>query len=110
MRGVLVLWILLMIALAPIVLQVQNFFVYSDSPFLSPQYKSVIVSEIMKTDFNISQSSVSNIYIIINGSYNESLRVINDSLKYLNEARLLTPFDIISSYQQLYFNGSENSS
>ncbi|MEM0288677.1 MAG: MMPL family transporter [Metallosphaera sp.] len=110
MRGVLVLWILLMIALAPIVLQVQNFFVYSDSPFLSPQYKSVIVSEIMKTDFNISQSSVSNIYIIINGSYNESLRVINDSLKYLNEARLLTPSDIISSYQQLYFNGSENSS
>ncbi|QKQ99757.1 MMPL family transporter [Metallosphaera tengchongensis] len=93
-------WILLMLLLAPIALQAQNYFVYSDSPFLSSQYKSVVAENIVKTYFNVS--SESDIYVIINGTYNHSLDSLENVTKYLPGARILTPYEILKQYNEKY--------
>ncbi len=97
-------WLLLMILLAPFVLQAQNHFIYSDSPFLSTQYKSVLVENIVSHDFNVSQANTSNIYVIINGSYDQALVELKSNLSYLEGAKLLTPYDVIRYYQDQYIS------
>ncbi|ABP96306.1 MULTISPECIES: MMPL family transporter [Metallosphaera] len=102
MKHLAIAWIVLMVILAPVVLQVQNYFVYSDSPFLSSTYQSIVVENLVKDYFNLSQTSYSEIYVIVNGSYNESLDSVESNLHYLQDARIITPYEIISQYQQQY--------
>ncbi len=94
------LWLILMAALSPIVFHIQNYFVYSDSPFLSKEYPSVIVNNILHKYFNFSQYSI--LYVIINGSYNESLDQIKKNTEYLEDYRIITPFQYINQTKNQY--------
>ena len=93
-------WLLLIVILSPITLQIQNYFVYSDSPFLSNEYPSVTVSRVLDNYFNFSQDST--LYIIINGNYNQSLNQIDKNSKYLEDYRIVTPFQYINETKNEY--------
>jgi len=107
MRWILAAWFVLIVVLAPLVLQIQNYFVYSDSPFLSSTYQSVKVSDVVVEYFHDDQSQYSYIYVLSNGSYNGSLAELNYSLKYLQGARILTPYQILNDYNSQYLNEVE---
>ncbi|WP_373469007.1 MMPL family transporter [Acidianus infernus] len=95
-------WVLIALLLAPITLNIQSHFVYSDSPFLTTQYQSVKAENILKEYFNYTKES--ELFVIINGSYNESLEKINASLHYLYDAKLITPYEYISQVNSSYMS------
>ncbi len=99
---ILAIWVLLALVLAPIALNIQSHFVYSDSPFLTNQYQSVKVENILKEYFNYTKES--ELFVIINGSYNESLREVNNSLINLKDAKLITPYEYISQINSSYMS------
>ncbi|BCU69148.1 MMPL family transporter [Stygiolobus caldivivus] len=94
-------WIIILVILSPIVLGIQNYFVYSDAPFLTPQYGSVVVKHIMIKYFNYSQED--DIYVLISGNYTQALKEVNSSMKYLNNAKLITPYEYLNQSNQTYF-------
>ncbi|MGC9105539.1 MAG: MMPL family transporter [Thermoprotei archaeon] len=93
-------WIALILILSPVALVVQNRFVYSDSPFLSNNLGSVQAQEILKGVFNLSVTD--KIFVIVNGSYPQALSQVNSSLKYLRDARLVTPYDYLNQTLKAY--------
>ncbi|BDC19453.1 MMPL family transporter [Acidianus sp. HS-5] len=99
---ILIIWILLALLLAPIALNIQSHFIYSDSPFLTNQYQSVKVENILKEYFNYTKES--ELFVIINGSYNKSLKEVNNSLMNLQDAKLITPYEYISQINSSYMS------
>ena len=93
-------WIILLIVLSPITLSIQHYFVYSDAPFLTPQYGSVVVEHIMVKYFNYSKEDY--IYVLVSGNYSEALKEVNNSLHYLSDAKLITPYDYLNQTRQTY--------
>ena len=94
-------WFILLILLSPIVLGIQNYFIYSDAPFLTPQYGSVVVKQILVKYFNYSEED--DIYVLVSGNYNQAFKEVNNSLKYLSDAKLITPYDYLNQSNQTYF-------
>ncbi|ARM76089.1 MMPL family transporter [Acidianus manzaensis] len=95
-------WIIIAILLSPIALSIQNHFVYSDAPFLNTQYQSVKVENILKEYFNYTKES--EIFVLINGSYNYSLHEIENSSKYLKNYNIITPYSYIKQINESYLN------
>ncbi|AHC50645.1 antibiotic transporter [Sulfolobus acidocaldarius SUSAZ] len=99
-------FLIIAIILSPIVLMIQNNFVYSDSPFLTPQYSSVRVDQILVKDFNYS--SYDNIYIIASGNYSQILDKLNNSLRYLShDSKLITPYEYLKMFNETLQNYSK---
>ncbi|AWR98285.1 MMPL family transporter [Acidianus sulfidivorans JP7] len=94
-------WIILAIALSPIALSIQNYFVYSDSPFLNNQYQSVKVENILKEYFNYTKES--EIFVLINGSYTHALQEVENSSKYLENYKIITPYMYLNETNRSYF-------
>lgn len=95
-------WIIVAIILAPLTIEIQNHFVYSDSPFLNDQYQSVKVESIVKEYFNYTKGS--EIYVIVQGDYNTSLEELeNSTAKYLSNAKIVTPYDYLKEVNESYF-------
>lgn len=104
MKGLVLLlpWILLAVLLAPITLQIQNHFVYSDSPFLTGQYQSVKADNILKEYFNYTEQD--EIYVIMKGDYNQSLNELKDvASKFLSNATIITPYLYLQKINESYF-------
>ncbi len=95
-------WIVILVALAPFALNVQKDFVYSDSPFLGKEYESVVVDDIVSQYFKLGQNS--SIYVIVNGSYNQSYDEVMASLKYLQGYTLVTPYDYVEQAENTYLH------
>lgn len=93
-------WIVLIIVLSPLALAVQDKFVYSDSPFLSPSLGSVEVQHILSEDFNASEPDY--LFVLVNGTYNSSLNQVRDAMKYLNDAQLITPYEYLGNLTENY--------
>ena len=93
-------WVIIIIALSPLALAVQDKFVYSDSPFLSTSLGSVRVQEILSNYFNMSQPNY--LFVLINGSYNTSLSQVKNAMKYLKDAQLITPYEYIGNLTERY--------
>jgi RND superfamily putative drug exporter len=100
MRLSLVILIIISISLLPLALSAQQKFVFSDEPFLSPVYKSIQARQILIKYFNYSDKEY--LYVIINGSYNASLNVLNKLVKQINGS-LYTPYDVLNSTNLTYF-------
>jgi len=106
MKAYLILWFVLLLALAPFALNIQHLFVYSDSPFLTNQYASVKVKNILVRYFNYS--SKDEIYVLIRGNYSSSLHLINVTAKeYLKNYKILTPYDLLNQSNETYFKAIE---
>ena len=102
MKAYVVLWFILLLALAPFALNVQHLFVYSDSPFLTNQYASVKVKNILVKYFNYSAED--EIYVLIKGNYSSSLHLINMTAReYLKNYKILTPYDLLNESNETYF-------
>jgi len=102
MKAYIILWFVVLLALAPIALNIQHLFVYSDSPFLTNQYASVKVKNILINYFNYS--SEDEIYVLIQGNYSVASHLINiTASKYLQNFKLLTPYDILNQSNNTYF-------
>ena len=99
MKG-LVAFLALILILSPLALLIQSYFVYSDSPFLSSDLGSVRAQNVLNHVFNVTPKD--RIYVIVNGSYSQALQEVNSSLRYLNDARLITPFDYVDSVMKGY--------
>ncbi|EZQ01887.1 antibiotic transporter [Candidatus Acidianus copahuensis] len=95
-------WLVIVATLSPFIIGIQNHFVYSDSPFLTTAYQSVKVNDIMKEYFNLTQRS--EIFVIVNGSYNTSLEQVESKAKILEDAVVINPFNIISQENKTYFS------
>lgn len=101
MKLYLIPWFILLIVLAPIALNIQHLFIYSDSPFLTNQYDSVKVKNIMVKYFNYSTND--QIYILAKGNYSSVKQIINYTVeKYLANAKILTPYSIINQSVKSY--------
>ncbi|BFH72419.1 MMPL family transporter [Sulfurisphaera javensis] len=102
MKPYLILWFILLVALAPIAINIQHLFVYSDSPFLTNQYGSVEVKNILIKYFNYS--SKDNIYIIIKGNYTYAEKLINETApRYLSNAQVISPYSFLNQTNKTYF-------
>ncbi|HII72815.1 MMPL family transporter [Sulfurisphaera tokodaii] len=103
MKAYLILWLVLLVILAPFALNIQHLFVYSDSPFLNSQFASVKVKDILVKYFNFSTND--DIYVITKGNYSTSLKIVNDTAsKYLQNYKLLTPYYILNESNSSYFS------
>jgi hypothetical protein len=96
----LVAFLAVILILSPLALLVQSYFVYSDSPFLSSDLGSVRAQNVLNHVFNVTPKD--RIYVIVNGSYSQALQEVNSSLRYLNDARLITPYDYVDSVMKGY--------
>lgn len=103
MKPYVILWFILLVVLAPIALNIQHLFVYSDSPFLTNQYDSVKVKNILIKYFNYS--SEDNIYILAQGSYDSVYRLINSTAKEnLQGAKVISPYELLNQTNETYFS------
>ncbi len=96
----LILWLILVFALSPVIMTVQEKFVYSDSPFLSPSLPSVEVHHILSQYFNVSEPDY--LYVMVKGPYNESLAQVKGAMNYLSGAELITPYDYVNNLTKRY--------
>ncbi|MCI2415005.1 MAG: MMPL family transporter [Candidatus Aramenus sp.] len=93
-------WIVLLVILVPFALNIQKDFVYSDSPFLGKEYQSVVVDYIVSQYFKLSENS--SIYVIVNGTYNQSYEEVKSNLKYLQDYVLITPYEYVEQANKTY--------
>lgn len=98
-------FIVLAILLAPIVLTIQNHFVYTDSPFLTNEYTSVRVHNILIKYFNYTPYDY--IYVLAKGNYSSILKTLHDSLKYLPGGEIITPYSYINQLNETIINYSQ---
>ena len=102
-----VLFLILALILSPIVINIQHYFIYSDSPFLTPQFESVKAKDILVKYFNYS--SYDEIYVIAKGNYSQILHQVNlTAEEYLRDAKVLTPYQFINDTLKPYYKFTQN--
>ncbi|PVU70608.1 antibiotic transporter, partial [Sulfolobus sp. SCGC AB-777_L09] len=102
-----VLFLILALILSPIVINIQHYFIYSDSPFLTPQFESVKAKDILVKYFNYS--SYDEIYVIAKGNYSQILHQVNlTAEEYLQGAKVLTPYQFINDTLKPYYKFTQN--
>jgi len=99
--------LILALILSPIVINIQHYFIYSDSPFLTPQFESVKAKDILVKYFNYS--SYDEIYVIAKGNYSQILHQVNlTAEEYLRDAKVLTPYQFINDTLKPYYKFTQN--
>ncbi len=98
----LILWIVLLGVLAPFAATISNYFIYSDSPFLSNNLISVQAKDVATEYFNFSEEDT--IYVIYNGSCAQGLDQIYSNLYHLSDAKVITPYDYLNETMKEYDN------